>query len=133
MYKRQLVTRGIERLVPTLATIPYTSANEKALGPEARKPVKELMREIIHLFGPAYYDWLPPRRKGRTKISPAEHEILDATHSNSPLTAKLVGRALDGIGNVPFLRLDYLTEACFYFRFLEQEMDVICAIEGDDA
>ena len=40
---------------------------------------------------------------------------------------------LDVYKRQPFLRLDYLTEACFYFRFLEQEMDVICAIEGDDA
>lgn len=128
-----LVTRGIARLHPALAEIPYTSANDKALGPKVRKPVSEALSSIVRRIGPIYYDWFPPRRRGRDQIATVEREVLGAMKARSPLTALLVERALEGIEGVPFLRLDYLVEACLYFDQLEQEMGVICTIEGGDA
>jgi hypothetical protein len=128
-----LVKRGIERLGPTLATIPYSSANDKALGPAVRKPATDAMRGIVRLLGPIYYDWFPPSRKGRANITPAEREVLAAIRSNSHLTDLLTRLALESIEKIPFIRMDYLIEACLYFSLLEQKMGVICTIDGGEA
>lgn len=128
-----LVTRGIERLAPTLSGIPYISANEKALKPAVNKPLTYLMRRLIGLFGPSIYDLFPPHRRGRTKTTPAEYEVLNTIRSKSSLNTLLTQRALKGIEGVPFVRLDYIMEACLYFNYLEQKKGVICSIEGHDA
>jgi len=125
-----LVTNGIARLHPALAKIPYTSANDKALGPKMRKPESEVLSSIVRQIGPIYYDWFPPRRRGRHQIAIIEREVLSAIQPRSSLTARLINRALEGIEGVPFLRLDYLIEACLYFGRLEQDMGVMCTIEG---
>ena len=127
-----LVTRGIERLAPNLSGIPYISANQKALKPAVNKPVNDAMRGLIRLLGPSFYDWFTPRRRGRIKTTPAEYEILNAIRSKSGLNTLLTRRALQGIKKVPFIRLDYLIEACLYFHYLEKKMGVICTIEGFD-
>ncbi len=128
-----LVTNGIARLHPALAEIPYTSANDKALGPKVNKPASEALSSIVRRIGPIYYDWFPPRRRGRDQIATIEREVLSATQTRSSLTARLIDRALEGIEGVPFLRLDYLVEACLYFGRLEQDMGVICTIERGSA
>jgi hypothetical protein len=127
-----LVKRGIERLGPTLASIPYTSANDKALGPAVRKPATDSMRGVVRLLGPIYYDWFPPPRKGRANVMPAEYEVLAAIRSNSHLTDLLTRLALQGVEKMPFIRMDYLVEACLYLSLLEQEMCVICTIDGGE-
>lgn len=128
-----MVTRGIARLYPALAKIPYTSANDKALGSKIKRPVGEILSTIIRRIGPTYYDWFPPRRKGRDQIATVERHVLGAIQVRSCLTARLVEQALEGIEEIPFLRLDYLIEACLYFNELEQAMGVICTTEGGDA
>jgi len=128
-----LVTRGIERLEPALAAIPFTSANDKALGPAVRKPTTDAMRAFVRLLGPIYYDWFPPRRRGRANITPVEYEALAAIQSNSHLTDLLTRLALKGIEKIPFIRMDYMFEACLYFSLLEQKMGVICTIDGGEA
>lgn len=128
-----LVTRGIERLAPTLSGIPYTSANEKDLKPVVRKPVTGAIRRLIRLLGPGFYDCFLPPRRGRVKITTSEYEVLAAMRSKSHLTDLLTRSALQGIEKIPFIRMDYLIEACLYLHSLEREMGVICTIEGSEA
>ncbi len=128
-----LVNRGIDRLASMLSGIPYTSANEKALNPAVRKPVADAMRKLIRLLGPGFYDWSPPPRRGRVKITASEYELLAAIRSNTHLTDLLICSALQGIEKIPFIRMDYLIEACHYLHLLEREMGVICTIEGSEA
>ncbi len=122
-----LVTRGIERFAPNLSGIPYISANEKALKPAVNKSVTNAVRGLI---GPRYYDWFAPRRRGRTKVTPAEHEILNSIRSKSSLNTLLTRRTLQGIEEIPFIRLDYMIETCLYLNLLEKELAVICTLEG---
>lgn len=128
-----MVTRGIARLHPALAEIPYTSANDKALGPKVHKPASEALSSIVRRIGPIYYDLFPPRRRGRDQMATIEREVLSTIQTRSPLTGRLIDQALEGIEGVPFLRLDYLIEACLYFGRLEQDMGVICTIERGNA
>lgn len=125
-----LVTRGIDRLMPALSGIPYTSANEKALDPAKGMSVKQTMRQFVRWLGPAYYDWFPPRQKGRSTLTPIEIEALEAIVPRSPLTRLLVAQARRGIERIPFLRSDYLIQACLYLDLLERDIGVVCAIEG---
>lgn len=127
-----LVTRGIERMMSALNRIPYTSANEKSLDPATLPSAAQAIRRLVRWLGPRYYDWFPPRRKGRVRLTLSEAEILKAIRPKS-LAGLLATQALDGIGNVPYLQLDYLMQACMYLDRLERDLDVVCAIEGEDA
>lgn len=121
-----MVTRGIARLHPALGEIPYISANSKALGPKVQRPFSKALSGIRNRFGPIYYDFFPPRRKGRDQLAMIEREALSSIQTHSSLTALLIDQALMGIQDVPFVDLDYLVQACLYFAQLEQDMDVIC-------
>ena len=125
-----IVTRGIERLNSDLAEIPYTSANNKALGPRVRRPVAETLSTVIRQIGPVYYDLFPPRRIGRSEITTIEKDMLRSMQKRSRLTSRLVDKALSGAEKIPFLRLDYLIEACLYFDQLEKQNGVIFTIDG---
>lgn len=126
-----LVTRGINRLMPALINIPYKSANEKALDTAKSLSVTLVMRKLIRLLGPVYYDWFPPRRKGRIGMTIAETNALESIVPRSALTHLLVDQALRGAERVPFLHLDYLIQACLYLDQLERRIGVVCNIEGD--
>ena len=125
-----LVTRGIDRLMPAISDVPYTSANEKALDSSKGLSVTQVMRQLIRLLGPTYYDCFPPRRKGRIGLTTAETKVLEAIASGSALMRLLVDQALRGVESVPFLHLDYLVQSCLYLDQLERRVGVICDIDG---
>lgn len=125
-----LVRRGINRLMPVLESIPYTSANEKSLEAAKSLSIMHAMRRLIRMVGPVYYDWFQPRRKGRVELAAAEKTHLEDTITRSALTRTLIDQAMRGVKKIPFLHIDYLVQSCLYLEHIERRFGVICEIDG---
>ena len=125
-----LVTKGIQRLMPQLCHVAYTSANEKALD-SAPSFVRQIKQSLIRMLGVRYFDWVSPKRKGRVGVSPVEFELLNRMQPSSPITALLITEMTKGVRNTPFIRLDYLMQACIYLNNLEKYKKVSLCLNSD--
>lgn len=119
-----IVTAGIKRWAPALAGIPYTSANEKALGERKRAFFEPIKAFLMGVVAPLMHAVRPPHRKGRGQISPAEQERLQAVVAHSDITRLLKSSLMAGGAPVPYLHMDYALQGLFYLDHCERAVGV---------
>jgi hypothetical protein len=85
--------------------------------------ISQVKQAAIRMFGVRYYDLVRPHKKGRIHLSVIELDLLNQMQPTSLLTKLLMDKAR-GMGSLPFVRLDYLMQACIYLNYLEQTKNV---------
>lgn len=130
----KIVKRGIEKLAPKLQNIKFTSANDKSLKTPKPEPLKKIIKTGIRAIGPNYYYWRKPRLIGRQQATDQEKTIIQEmlTRTSSPFLRSLLKTSISNKPSTPFLRLDYLIEACFYLDHLEQKKGIRITANGYD-
>ncbi len=126
-----LVSNWTEQLCSTLVSIPYVSVNAKSLKRRSsmlpkRIPKPYKLLQLFNLYSPS------SNRIGLSSLSGTESDLLMSYKPKSNLLSQLFSIALHSFQDIPFIRLDYLLEACFYFKFLECEFNTQCIIDGGD-
>lgn len=120
----ELVTNTIRKLDANLMDIPFTSGNMKSTQGKSfsiRSSVKKIAKASL---GSRYFNLFPPRKKGRLNYNSYELSEIVNLSRKSNVNAKLIELALRDAADMPFLRLDYLLQACLYLSHIEKKYNV---------
>lgn len=120
----RIVSRALGDLNASLLEVPFTSANEKALGEKKRSVFRQISAVGRSVVRPLIEPFRSVRSEGDRPLSAIEQKLIEGIQPGSAVTTTLHQMVRSGLVRTPRVHLDYTLQLLLFFHTLEKELSV---------